>query len=154
MTSRLGCLGTPGMSQKACWGEFSIAIYGNIAYIQIAAAFSYRRIPSCCRRPKVPVSPFSTVVVKQSQCLLEYQPETQTMPKSISGTRTGSAGKSIWLTFRRPRFESWLDLLSVLGLPMILWWQSVSFEYSALVKLCTFGRQRHHNRVEMHGSVQ
>ena len=36
-----------GVSQKACLGEFFIVIYGNIAYIQTAAAFAYRRIPSC-----------------------------------------------------------------------------------------------------------
>ena len=36
-----------GVPWKACWGEFSIAIYGNVAYFQMAAAFVYRRIPSC-----------------------------------------------------------------------------------------------------------
>ena len=38
---------TSGVPRKACWGEFSIAIYGNIAYVQMAAAFVYRRILSC-----------------------------------------------------------------------------------------------------------
>ena len=33
---------TPEVPQKACWGEFSTAIYGNVAYIQMAAAFEYR----------------------------------------------------------------------------------------------------------------
>ena len=33
---------TSGVPRKACWGEFSIAIYGNIAYVQMAAAFVYR----------------------------------------------------------------------------------------------------------------
>ena len=38
---------TSRVPRKACWGEFSITIYGNIAYVQMAAAFAYRRIPSC-----------------------------------------------------------------------------------------------------------
>ena len=38
---------TSGVPRKASWGEFSIAIYGNIAYVQMAAAFACRRIPSC-----------------------------------------------------------------------------------------------------------
>ena len=38
---------TSGVPRKAYWGEFSIAIYGNIAYIQMAAAFMYRENPSC-----------------------------------------------------------------------------------------------------------
>ena len=38
---------TSGVPRKAFWGEFSIAIYGNVAYVQTAAAFAYRRIPSC-----------------------------------------------------------------------------------------------------------
>ena len=38
---------TSGVPRKACWGKFSIAIYGNIAYIQMAAASPYRRIPNC-----------------------------------------------------------------------------------------------------------
>ena len=40
------CDVTSGVPRKACWGEFSIAAYGNIAYVQMAAAFAYRRIPS------------------------------------------------------------------------------------------------------------
>ena len=39
----------------ACWGKFSIVIYGDMAYAQTAAAFTYR--------PRVPASAFSTVVV-------------------------------------------------------------------------------------------
>ena len=35
-----------GVPRKACWGEVSIAMYGNITYIQIAAAFAYWTIPS------------------------------------------------------------------------------------------------------------
>ena len=38
---------TSGVPRKACWGEFSIGIYGNTAYVQTAAVFVYRRIPSC-----------------------------------------------------------------------------------------------------------
>ena len=38
---------TSGVPQKACWGEFSIVIYGNMAYVQMAAAFAYMGIPSC-----------------------------------------------------------------------------------------------------------
>ena len=36
-----------GVPWKAYWGKFSIAIHGEIAYVQTAAAFAYRRIPSC-----------------------------------------------------------------------------------------------------------
>ena len=38
---------TSRVLRNAYWDEFSIAIYGNIAYGQMAAAFAYRRIPSC-----------------------------------------------------------------------------------------------------------
>ena len=39
---------TSGVPWKACWGEFSIGIiYGKTAYVQTAAVFAYRRIPSC-----------------------------------------------------------------------------------------------------------
>ena len=38
---------TFGVPQKACWGKFSIATYGNIAYVQMAAVLAYRKIPSC-----------------------------------------------------------------------------------------------------------
>ena len=32
---------TSGVPQKTSWGKFSITIYGNIAYVQTAAAFVY-----------------------------------------------------------------------------------------------------------------
>ena len=38
---------TSGVPRKASWGEFSTAIYGNVAYVQTAAAFTYRGNPSC-----------------------------------------------------------------------------------------------------------
>ena len=31
---------TSGVPWKACWGEFSTAIYENVAYVQMAAAFT------------------------------------------------------------------------------------------------------------------
>ena len=37
---------TSGVPQKACWGEFSIVIYGNMAYVQTAAASRTGEIPS------------------------------------------------------------------------------------------------------------
>ena len=40
------CDVTSGVPWKACWGKFSIAIYGNVLYIQTAAAFPYRGILS------------------------------------------------------------------------------------------------------------
>ena len=38
---------TSGGPQMACWGEFSIVIYRNMAYIQTAAASCGGEIPSC-----------------------------------------------------------------------------------------------------------
>ena len=53
------------MSQKACWGEFSIVIYGNMAYVQMAAAFAYRgNTELASHSSRVPASTFSTVVVQ------------------------------------------------------------------------------------------
>ena len=37
---------TSGVPQKACWGEFSIVIYGNMAYVQTDAASHTGEIPS------------------------------------------------------------------------------------------------------------
>ena len=39
--------GIRGVPQNVCWDEFSIVIYGNIAYVQMAAVFMYKRTPSC-----------------------------------------------------------------------------------------------------------
>ena len=36
---------TPGVLQKASWGEIPLAIYGNIVYVQTAAALHTGEIP-------------------------------------------------------------------------------------------------------------
>ena len=41
------CDVTSGVPRKACCGKFSIAIYGNMAYVQTAAASCTGKIPSC-----------------------------------------------------------------------------------------------------------
>ena len=47
LCSKLCQHNSPRPTQKACWGEFSIVIHGNMVYVQTAAASHTGEIPSC-----------------------------------------------------------------------------------------------------------
>ena len=67
---------TSGVSQKLCWGIFSIIIYGNMAYIQTAAASRTGEIPSCLdTNPECQHWPFNVGTPVVSKELGENSPQ-------------------------------------------------------------------------------
>ena len=76
---------TSGVPRKACWGEFSIAMCGNVAYVQTAAAFAYRGIPN------------SVVADRSVQCQTKSDGvQTTTVEKVDAGTLDRCQGSLVF----------------------------------------------------------
>ena len=79
-----------GVPQMACWGEFYIVIYGNMAHIQTAAALCTGEIPSCLNTdPEFQHQPFQQWYIKLHPTLLDTGQSGQLPP----GTRGITIGE-------------------------------------------------------------
>ena len=79
-----------GVPQKACWGEFSIDIYENMAYVQMAAALRTGEIPSCLHTdPEFQHWPFNIGSLKVPPDLLDTAQSGRLPPPGTGGITIG-----------------------------------------------------------------